>query len=156
MTDQPSNPQAGVTLVETLIASVIMIVGVFGLLAVFPQALGNARDSGRLLILNRLAAEQLEELRSLRYGTADLALGTHPTQQLDSDWNNYYPVTGMDETYSLRWIVAPGPTDQTGTPEPDMKTVTVEATYLMRYTAGGSPLVTPTSVETVFKTFVTE
>jgi len=62
----------------------------------------------------------------------------------------------MNEAYSLRWVVAAGPTDQSGTPEPNMKTVTVEATFLMRYTSGGAPLVTPNSIETVFQTFVTE
>ena len=127
------------TLVETLVASVIMIMGVIGLLAVFPQALGSARASGHMLILNRLAAERLESLRSLPYNAAELTLGTHPTQQFDSDSENYYPVTGMNEAYSLRWVVAAGPTDQSGTPEPDMKTVTVEATFLMRYTSGGAP-----------------
>jgi len=156
MTPQPSSSQSGMTLVETLVASVLMIVGIFGLLAVFPQALGSARESGRVLILNRIAAEQLEELRALPYGAADLATGTHPPQQFDSDLERYYPVSGMDQSYSLRWIVSAGPTDQSGTAEPDMKTVTVEATYLVRYTAGGAPSTNQDSIESVYHTFVTE
>ena len=144
------------TLIETLVASALMIVGIFGLLAVFPQALTSARESGRVLILNRIAAEHLEQLRSLPYGAADLATGTHPPQQFDSDSDRYYPVGGMDQSYSVRWIVSAGPTDQTGTPEPDMKTVTVEATYLVRYTAAGAPIADQDSLESVFHTFVTE
>ena len=61
------------TLVEVLVASVIMIVGLVSVMAVFPQSLGTARESSRILVLNRLATEKLESLRSLDFNASDLS-----------------------------------------------------------------------------------
>jgi uncharacterized protein (TIGR02598 family) len=144
------------TLVEVLVASVIMVLGLVSVMAVFPQSLGTARESSRILVLNRLATEQLEELRSLHFEDSDLSSGTHPTQQFDSNGDRYYPVTGFPEEYSLRWTVQAGPTDGSGTADPNMKTVVVEATYWVRYNAGGVPIENPGSVTARFQTFVAE
>jgi uncharacterized protein (TIGR02598 family) len=144
------------TLVEVLVASVIMIVGLLSVMAIFPQSMGTARESSRILVLNRLATEQLEELRSLNYEDSDLSSGTHPTLQFDSNGDRYYPVTGFPEEYSLRWAVQAGPTDGSGTAEPNMKTIVVEATYWVRYTAGGVPIENPGSVTTQFQTLLAD
>ncbi len=147
--------ESGFTLIEVLIASVLMLVGVFGMLAVFPQAYGNSRDAGRVSVLNHLAAEKLEALRALNYSNSDLDPGLHPTLQNDSSGAKYYPVPGFNEAYSLRWTVLDGPTDGGGNPEPDIKTVVVEATYLTRYTLLGIPITADRSLESVFQTLVT-
>jgi len=144
------------TLVEVLVASVIMIVGLVSVMAVFPQSLGTARESTRILVLNRLATEQLELLRSLDFEDSDLSSGSHPTQQFDSNGDRYYPVTGFPEEYSLRWTVQAGPTDGSGTADPNMKTIVVEATYWVRYTSGGVPVENPGSVTARFQTFLAE
>jgi uncharacterized protein (TIGR02598 family) len=148
--------QAGMTLVEVLVASVIMIVGLVSVMAVFPQSLGTARESSRILVLNRLATEQLESLRSLVYDDSDLSSGVHPTIQFDSDGDRYYAVTGFPEEYSLRWTVQAGPTDGSGTAEPNMKTIVVEATYWVRYTGGGVPIENPGSVTARFQTLLAD
>ena len=83
--------QSGLTIVEVLIAAVLMIVSIFGLLAIFPQALGRARNSGRMLILDQLSSEKLESLRALDYGSADLVPGLHPAQQSDSKGRGLLP-----------------------------------------------------------------
>jgi type II secretory pathway pseudopilin PulG len=144
------------TLVEVLVASVIMIVGLVTVMAVFPQSLGTARESSRILVLNRLATEQLESLRSLDYDDSELSSGVHPTLQFDSNFDRYYPVSGFPADYSLRWTVQAGPTDGSGTAEPNMKTIVVEATYWVRYTAGGVPIENPGSVTTRFQTFLAD
>jgi Tfp pilus assembly protein PilV len=155
MKTQP-NSESGLTILEVLVASVLMAVGILGLLAIFPQALGSARDSGRRMVLNQLASQKLEELRSLGYTDADLTLGVHPAQSTDSDGQNYYAITSMPEDYSMRWTVAAGPTDGSGSAEANMKTVTVEAAYRVRYTAGGDPIPRTGSYANVFRTFITE
>jgi Tfp pilus assembly protein PilV len=144
------------TLVEVLVASLIMIAGLVSVMAVFPQSLGTARESSRHLVLNRLAMEKLELLRSLDFDDADLSPGVHPTIQFDSNGNRYYPVSSFPEEYSLRWTVQAGPTDGSGTAEPEMKTITVEATYWVRYTSGGVPVENAESVTTRFRTVVAE
>jgi type II secretory pathway pseudopilin PulG len=149
-------PQAGMTLVEVLVASLIMIVGLFSVMAVFPQSLGTARESSRIMVLNRLATEKLESLRALDYDDSDLSAGVHPTLQFDPSFDRYYPVSGFPADYSLRWAVQAGPTDGSGTAEPNMKTIVVEATYWVRYTTGGAPIENAGSVTTRFQTFLAD
>ena len=148
--------QAGFTLIEVLVASFVMIVGIFAVLAVFPQALRTTRESGRASVLNHLAAQQVEYLRSVGYAHTDMATGTHPSIANDSTGQKYYPVSGFAEQYSMRWIVSSGPTDGTGTAESQMKTVRIEATYLIRYDNSANPISDPDGIEVEFATFLSE
>ena len=143
-------------LIEVLAASVVMVVGVYAILAVFPQALRISRDSGRASALNHLGSQQIEYLRSLDYGHTDLAIGTHPTLQNDSTGQNYYPVSGFPEEHSMRWIVSAGPKDGSGTVEALMKTVIVEATFRVRYDASANPIEIPESLSVAFQTFLVQ
>ena len=152
----PARSQAGFTLVEVLVASVIMMIGVFGVLAAFPQSFRSAKKSGHQSVLNHLVSEQLDDLRSLDYADSTLALGTHPTQQTDSQSQRYYPVAGFPEEFSLRWTVSNGPTDQSGASVANMKIVVVEGTYLVRYTSGGAPIEQTDSVTVVVPTYLAE
>lgn len=151
-----ANSCSGFSLVEVLIASAILAVGLLGMLAIFPQAYRNTRVSGSISSLNHLASKQTEQLRSLDYDHGELSLGVHPTLQTDSSGQKYYPVPGLDEDFSVRWTVSNGPTDGAGNPVPDMKTVVVEATRLTRYTSGGTPIVNDRSLEVVRRTFFTK
>ncbi len=152
----PAKPQAGFTLVEVLLASVIMLVGVFGLLAAFPQAFRSAKESGHRSVLNHLVSERLDDLRSLDYSDTLLSLGTHPAQVLDSQNQRYYPVSGFPEEFSLRWTVQSGPTDQSGTAEAQMKIVVVEGTYRVRYTSSGAAIEEADSSTIIVPTYLAE
>ena len=148
--------QSGFSLIEVLVASVILIVGVVGMLAAFPQAFRNTTNSGREAVLNHLTMEKAEELRGLPLAHADLAVGTHPAQVFDSGGQRYYPAVGFGEEISLRWRVSAGPTDGTGTAGPEIRTVVVEATYLVRYTMAGAPITSDNSLEASFGTLLTD
>ena len=148
--------ESGFSLVEVLIASVLLIVGVVSMLAVFPQSFRNSTNSGRAAVLNHLAVEKIEELRGLLLTHDDLTVGTHPAQGSDSTGQKYYPATGFDEDVSLRWRVSAGPTDGDGIAEPDIRTVVVEATYRVRYTLAGEPITNENSLATSFGTLLTE
>ncbi len=148
--------EAGFSLVEVLVASVLLIVGVVGMLTIFPQAFRNTTNSGREAVLNHLAMEKVEELRGLPLTHADLGVGIHPAQAFDSVGARYYPATGFGEEVSLRWEVSAGPTDGTGTAEPDIRTVVIDATHLVRYTAGGAPITGENSIEASFGTQLTD
>ena len=150
----PARSQAGFTLLEVLVASVIMIVGVFGVLVTFPNAFRSAKESGHRSVLNHLVSEKLDELRSLDYSDSTLALGTNPTQQFDSQAQRYHPVSGFPEEFSLRWTVSNGPTDQSGASVARMKIVVVEGTYLVRYTSSGTPIEETDSVTVVVPTYL--
>ena len=154
-TRQHPQHEAGVTLVEVLIATVILALSLTAVVAVFPQAYRSTNDAGRMSVLNRLAAQKVEELRSYELGNADLSIGTHPTQQIDSSGAAYYPLPGYGEEFSLRWLVTGGPTDGFGTPEPGMLTVIVEATYLTRYVSTAA-VPGPGSLEATTTTYVTD
>ncbi len=151
-----SSKQSGFTLIEVLLASLVMVVGIVGILAVFPHAYRTTKTAGRTSVLNHLAAGKIEHLRSIDYADAELSPGIHPGMQTDSASQNYYPVPGFGEEYSLRWRVFGGPTDSGGNTEPDMKTIVVEATHLTRYTISEIPIKTGQSLEIVFRTYVRE
>ena len=152
----PARSQAGFTLVEVLVASIIMTVGVFGVLAAFPHSFRSAKESGHRSVLTHLVSEKLDDLRSLDYADSSLDPGTHPTQQFDSQGQRYYPVQGFPEEFSVRWTVTDGPTDWSGAPEDEMKIVVVEGTHLVRYTVSGTPIEDTGSVTVVVPTYLAE
>ena len=152
----PARSQAGFTLLEVLVASVIMIVGVFGVLAVFPNAFRSAKESGHRSVLHHLVGEKLDDLRSVDYADSSLALGIHPTQQSDSQSQRYYPVPGFPEEFSVRWTVSAGPTDGSGGSLAKMKIVVVEGTYLVRYSSSGTPIEKAGSVTVIVPTYLAE
>ncbi len=152
----PARSESGFTLVEVLVASLIMIIGVFGILASFPHAFRSAKESGHRSVLNHLVGEKLDDLRSLDYSDTSLALGVHPAQQTDSQSQRYYPVPGFPEEFSLRWTVTNGPSDQSGSSVAGMKIVLVESTHLVRYTTSGTPIEQTNSVTVVGPTYLSE
>ena len=146
--------QSGFTLVEVMIASLLMLIGVFGIIAAFPKAFSTTVDAGKTMVLNHLAAAKMDELRALGFSHPDLNIGTHGTLVAHSGGDYCYPVTGFSEEYSLRWRVLVGPTDGTSTVVADLKTVIVEATYGQRYTVGEVAIANSTAQQSTFTTFV--
>lgn len=126
----------GFSLVEALVAMAILIVGVLGLVTMFVYATRMGVQAGHRSVLNHLAAEKLDQLRSLDFNHPDLSPGIHPAMAPVGGGSTeyYYPVPGFSADWSLRWVVTEG------TPEPGMKTVVVEAGYLVRYDSAGNRL----------------
>ena len=151
-----ANASSGFSLVELLVASVILAVGLLSMLAIFPQAYRNTRVSGSISSLNHLATKKTEQLRSIPYNHVDLSIGVHPTLQSDSAGQKYYPIPGLDEDFSVRWTVSAGPTDGAGNPQSNMKTVVIEATYVMRYSSGGAPIANDNGLEVITTTLITK
>ncbi len=147
---------AGTTLIETLVASVILAGGLLGLLAIFPKAYDTTKGSGHRLVLVHLANERLESLKVTDLSSPLLTNGVHPARQTDSNGDGYYPVAGFPEEYSVRWIVSDGPTTATGNPEPGVKTIVLEATLLVRYTLLGDSVPGDRSRQVVMKTCVSQ
>jgi type IV pilus assembly protein PilV len=100
--------EGGFTLVEVLIATLVMTIGMIaiaGLLAVATQMHIGARESARS---TRLAQDKIDELLKLTFSSNPaISVGG----SLESDVNNHSetPMTGV----TVRWIVADGPTDDT-------------------------------------------
>ena len=98
----------GFTLVEVLIATLVMTVGmlaVAALLAVTTQMHIGARESARS---TRIAQDKVDELLKLTFSSNPrISVGG----SLDADVNNHSetPMTGV----TVRWVVADGPTDDT-------------------------------------------
>ncbi|MDH3285087.1 MAG: hypothetical protein OEQ13_10130 [Acidobacteriota bacterium] len=148
--------ERGVSLVEALIASLLMIVGIVSIMGVFPETYQRTTDAGRKSKVNHLAVEAVERLRSLDYADADLTAGTHPAPVIDGLGRRFYPVTGMPLEFTLRWDVSAGPTDGSGTAHPDMKTVEVRAGYNVWYDAADDLISGERGFVMTFTTFITE
>lgn len=128
----------GFSLVEALVAMVILIVGVLGLVTMFVYATRMGVRAGQMSVLNHLAAEKIDQLRSLDFDHPDLSPGIHPAvAPVGCTLECYYPVPGFSADWSLRWVVT------ANAPEPNMKTVVVEAGYLVRYDSAGNRLPLP-------------
>lgn len=150
--------QAGFSLVESLVATAILLIAVSGVLTLFPQAYSSTHDSEHITQLSEIAAAKLDELRMLDDADPLLAPGMHPAATRDDANRYYYPVPGMSQAYSLRWVVEAGPTDGSGAAVGGMKRVSVQATYQVRYLRIGivlRRLLQPNSREVVFTTLLT-
>ena len=112
-----SKSEGGFTLVEVLVCTFILTIGmvsIAGLLAVTLQAQQGARESARS---TRLAQEKVDELMKMNFTAADVSVGGN----LDANVANHNetPIPGV----TLRWVVAAGPTD-------DTRVVTVRVTNM--------------------------
>ena len=97
----------GFTLVEVLVATVVMTIGLVGiaaLLALTTEMHFGAREAARS---TRLAQDKFDELMKLNFSAPEVAIGG----DLDANETDYYdqPTTGV----TVRWAVAAGPTDDT-------------------------------------------
>jgi prepilin-type N-terminal cleavage/methylation domain-containing protein len=96
----PHSTERGVTLVELMIALVVLAVGVLALAQTFPAG-GRAQVRDRMFSsANAFMQDKVEELTTKDWGSADLDLGRHPASGFDTVGTNrnllrYYEVASM-------------------------------------------------------------
>jgi type IV pilus assembly protein PilV len=113
----PIRSERGMTLVELMIALVVLAVGVLTLARLFPSA-SSTQLRGRMMTAgNYYAREKLEELSALAWADTALNAGRHPSATgvealgTGGAWKRYYNVTVMaaplaelkSVTITVRW-----------------------------------------------------
>ncbi len=94
------HPERGLSLVEVLIALIVLAFGVLAVGRVFPAG-SRAQVQDHLLTgANNYAREEIEALSALQWGDPLLSVGRHPavgTEQLGASgaWQRFYVVTQM-------------------------------------------------------------
>ncbi len=97
---QPSN-QRGITLVEVLVALIVLSLGIMAVGGIFPTATRTGIQSRTMSAANFYAQQKLEELRSLNWIDAALNAGRHPagvvcdTLGASKAWTRFYFVDAM-------------------------------------------------------------
>ena len=93
--------EGGFSLVELMVALVVLSIGVLALAQLFPQASRGEQASRMLTTANYYAQEKVEELSALPWTDAALTAGHHPagtaTESLGKTgaWQRFYIVTTM-------------------------------------------------------------
>ena len=96
----PCSTERGVTLVELMIALVVLAVGVLALAQTFPAG-GRAQVRDRMFSsANAFMQDKVEELGTKNWGDTDLDLGRHPASGFDTlgvkrNLLRYYEVSAM-------------------------------------------------------------
>jgi prepilin-type N-terminal cleavage/methylation domain-containing protein len=95
--------QDGFSLVEILVAIVILAVVALGIMALLPGGYKQITNAGRSATINHLGQMQLDYLRSIPVSHNDLLAGTHPTSSFPL---RPMPSGGADNAkYSVHWVV---------------------------------------------------
>ncbi len=97
----PEQTQEGFSLIEILVAIVILSLVALGIMALLPGGYKQITNSGRSATLNHLGQMQLDYLRSIPVSHSDLVAGTHPTPSFPK-----WPMPGGSaDKYSVHWVV---------------------------------------------------
>jgi prepilin-type N-terminal cleavage/methylation domain-containing protein len=104
---QPSNNDRGFTIIEVLIAIVILTVALVSMAELMAvtlrlQMLGRNQTSAV-----RLAQDKLDELMSQNFAVPALSVGG----SLTADQANHFDTPPNDPNFRRRWVVAAGPVD---------------------------------------------
>ena len=92
--------ERGFSLIEILVAIVILAVVALGIMALLPGGYKQITNAGRSATINHLGQMQLDYLRSIPVSHNDLTAGTHPTA------GPLWPMpNGTADKYSVEWIV---------------------------------------------------
>jgi type IV pilus assembly protein PilV len=91
----------GMTLVELMVALMVLSVGIIALARVFPSATRNQEQSRLQTAASYYAQEKLEQLSALSWSDNALSVGRHPTgtatEHLGAGgaWHRHYQVAAM-------------------------------------------------------------
>ncbi len=101
----------GFSLVEVLVAMLVLSVGVIGVMAVFPQAYRDVTQAGRVSTLNHLGYKKMDELKTLGFGNAALAGSVSPGTVHSDNTLTLIPGSSSGYYYS---VIDPGTSDPPG------------------------------------------
>ena len=87
--------ERGVTLVELMVALVMLAVGILALAQLFPLGTREQVDTQRNSSANFLAQQEIERLNGLAWTHPDLAEGSHPTSTLDHAFTRTWTVANV-------------------------------------------------------------
>jgi|SRR6185503_9372811 Tfp pilus assembly protein PilV len=107
--------QRGFTIVETTIASLVMLVGALGVSSLFLFSTQNNIGGGERALAMAVAQQQLEQIRSVQFEDATLTAGTTTAT-----------VTNGGRPYTVQRVVA-NETHADGTPK-QLKKITIRVT----------------------------
>ena|SRR5436190_8878612 len=108
--DPSRNTEQGVTLVELMIALVVLAVGVLALAQTFPAGSRSQNRDRLFSSANAIMQDKVEELGTKDWSSTDLDLGRHPSSGFDSLGQNrnllrFYEVAAMaDPLDNLRRV----------------------------------------------------
>ena len=127
-----TNGERGFTLIETTIASLVMLVGALACSSLFVFSLQNNVGGSERALAMAVAQQQLEQIRSVDFQDATLIAGTTSSTVKNGERNYTVQRVVVDETNSdgkarLLKRITITVTPQTG--EPWMRTSVVLATY---------------------------
>jgi Tfp pilus assembly protein PilV len=102
----PSRSQRGASLIELLIAVIVMSIGILALAQLFPAGSGSQAKDRMMSSASYYTQNKIEELNTLPFADAALTAGRHPagtaTEALGTSgkWRRFYNVTDMTGTIS--------------------------------------------------------
>lgn len=137
--------QHGYSLIEVLIAIVIMGLVSLGIFALLPSGYTQTTNAGRLSIMSHYGQQKMDQLRALGVTNSELTNGSHPAGIPE------FPA-GTGGGYTVTWDVADY------TPLPDTKSVQVEVGYNM-YKSDGTAIPDDQGLNKslyTFRTYITE
>jgi prepilin-type N-terminal cleavage/methylation domain-containing protein len=134
-----TNGERGFTLIETTIASLVMLVGALACSSLFVFSLQNNVGGSERALAMAVAQQQLEQIRSVGYEDATLIAGTTTATLTNGERNYTVQRTVVDETNTdgkakLLKRITITVTPQTG--EPWMRTSVVLVTFRSTLASG--------------------
>jgi prepilin-type N-terminal cleavage/methylation domain-containing protein len=137
--NQKNDNQRGFTLIETTIASLVMLVGALACSSLFVFSINNNVGGGERALAMAVAQQQLEQIRSVSYEDATLNIGTTTAT-----------VRTAERNYTVQKTVA-NDTNADGTAK-QLKRITITVTP---QTAGQNWMRTPVVLVTLRSTLTT-
>lgn len=104
------------TLIELMMSLVVLSIGIMGVAMLFPFGSRGTNDGRLLTQAADLAQQKMEQLRTLSYSHADLAVGTHPSASGET--------VGDTNRFQRWWTVT-----QLGTGQMESRRVEVAVTW---------------------------
>ena len=133
-TEEQESPVRGFTLVEVLVAIVILAIVALGIMSLLPIGYRHVTSSGRISTINHLAQMKMDQLRSTSFTHLDLQEGLHPSTGAGETFPEMFSALSTNyEHYTAYWRV----TDNV--PRAGMKRVVLTVGYT-QYDESGNPI----------------